>query len=79
MGNYLGLRYITHIIHFHLHHKGFNAVFKYNINLAFLIFQPKRDKKYKEFKKLQRMRVSAKKKTAPNETMVDYAQPTSRG
>ena len=42
MENRLGLRYITHIINFHRHQNGFNAVCKYTVNLAFLILQPKR-------------------------------------
>ena len=31
----LGLRYTTHLINCHCHHKGFNAVFKSTVNLAF--------------------------------------------
>ena len=37
-----GLRYTTHIINCHCHHKGFNEVCKSTVNLAFLILQPKR-------------------------------------
>ena len=42
MENKLGLRYTTPIINCHLHHKCFNAVCKYTVNLDFLILQPKR-------------------------------------
>ena len=42
MENKLGTRYTTHIINCHRHHKGFNAVCKSTVNLAFLILQPKR-------------------------------------
>ena len=41
MENKLGLRYTNHIIDFHRHHKGFNAVCKSTVNIAFLILQPK--------------------------------------
>ena len=41
MENKLCLRYKTHIINFHRHHKVFNAVCKSTMNLAFLILQPK--------------------------------------
>ena len=37
----LGLRYTTHLINCHFHHKGFNAVCNSTVNLAFLILQPK--------------------------------------
>ena len=42
MGNQLGLRYTTHLINCHRHHKSFNAVCKSTVNLAFLRLQPKR-------------------------------------
>ena len=42
MGNKLGLRYTTHLINFHRHHKGFNEACKSTINLVFLRLQPKR-------------------------------------
>ena len=42
--NKLGLRYTTHLINCHRHHKGFNAVCKSTVNLAFLRIQPKRKK-----------------------------------
>ena len=42
MENKLCLHYTTHIINCHLHHKGFNAVHKSTVNIAFLILQPKR-------------------------------------
>ena len=41
MENRLGLRYITHLINCHRHHKCFDAVCKFNVNLAFLILQHK--------------------------------------
>ena len=37
MENKIGLRYITHLINVHRHHKGFNAVCKSTVNLAFLV------------------------------------------
>ena len=42
MENKLGLRYTTHIINFHRHHKLFNAVFNSTVNLAFFRLKPKR-------------------------------------
>ena len=42
MENKLGLRYTTHHINVHRHHKGFNEVCKSTVNLAFLIIYPKR-------------------------------------
>ena len=45
---HLGLRYTTHMINCHRHHKFFNAVFKSTVNLDFLIFQTK-------IKKIQRI------------------------
>ena len=42
MENKLGLRYTNHIINCHRNHKGFNAVCKSTVNLAFLRLQPKR-------------------------------------
>ena len=42
MKNKLGLRYKTHLINCHCHHKGFNAVCKSSVNQAFLRLQPKR-------------------------------------
>ena len=44
MENKLGLRYTTPIINCHLHHKGFNAVCKYTVNLDSLRLQPKRSR-----------------------------------
>ena len=41
MENRLGLRYTTHLINCHCHHKVFDAVCKSIVNLAFLILQPK--------------------------------------
>ena len=41
MENKLGLRYTTHLNNFHCHYKGFNAVCKFTVNLAFLRLQPK--------------------------------------
>ena len=41
MENRLGLHYTTHLINFHLHHKGFDSVCKSTVNLAFLRLQPK--------------------------------------
>ena len=41
MENRLGLRYTTHIINFHRHQNGFDAVCTSTVNLAFLRFQPK--------------------------------------
>ena len=38
----LGPRDTTHLINFHCHHKGFNAVCKSTVNLAFLSLQPNR-------------------------------------
>ena len=43
----LGLGYTTHIINCRFHHKGFNAVCKSTVNLAFLILQPKRKRIHK--------------------------------
>ena len=40
----IGLRYTTHFINCHHHHKGFNAVCKSSVNIAFLRLQPKRAK-----------------------------------
>ena len=37
----LGLRYTTHLINCHSRHKGFNAMCKSTVNLAFLRLQPK--------------------------------------
>ena len=53
MENKLCLRYKTHIINFHRHHKVLNAVCKSTMNLAFLILQPKitRIKKIKQVTK----------------------------
>ena len=45
--NKLGIRYTTHIINCHRQHKGFNAVFKSTVNLAFLRLQPKRTRIHK--------------------------------
>ena len=42
MGKKLSLRYTTHLINCHHHHKGFNAVCNSAVNIAFLILQPKR-------------------------------------
>ena len=42
MKNKLGLHYTTHLINCHRHHKGFNSVCKYTVNIAFLRLQPKR-------------------------------------
>ena len=42
MENTLVLLYTTHVINCHHHQKGFNAVCKSNVNLAFLKLQPKR-------------------------------------
>ena len=49
MENKLGLRlrYTTHLINCHCHHKGFNAVCKYTFNLAFLRLQTKRKRIHK--------------------------------
>ena len=41
MENKLGIRYTTQIINCHRYHKGFNAVYKSAVNLAFLRLQPK--------------------------------------
>ena len=38
----LNLCYTTHLINCHLHHKGFNAVYKSTNDLDFLRLQPKR-------------------------------------
>ena len=63
--NHLGLRYTTHIMNCHRHHKGVNTVCKSTANLAFLRLQPKRTKiqriqqgtknevKWKEARRLQ--------------------------
>ena len=40
--NKIGLRYTTHVINCHHHHKGFNAVRKYTVNIDFFRLQPKR-------------------------------------
>ena len=37
-----GLCYTTHLVNCHRHHKGFNAVCKSAVNIAFLRLQPKR-------------------------------------
>ena len=37
----LGLHYTTHLINFHRHHKGYNAVYNPFVYLAFLRLQPK--------------------------------------
>ena len=42
MKNRLGLHYTTHLINYHRHHNGFDAVCKSTVNPAFLRFQPKR-------------------------------------
>ena len=42
MENKVGLRYTTHLINFHRHHKGLNAVCNSTVNIAFLRLQPKR-------------------------------------
>ena len=44
MENHLGLRYTTHLINCHLHHKCFNAACNYTANLVFLITQHERIK-----------------------------------
>ena len=36
MENKLGLRYTTHLTNCHRHHKGFNAVCKSTVDIAFL-------------------------------------------
>ena len=41
MENRPGIRYTTHLINFHRHHNGFDAVCKSTVNLAFLRLQPK--------------------------------------
>ena len=41
MENIFGLGYTTQLINCHRHNKGFNAVCKSTVNLAFLIIQPK--------------------------------------
>ena len=41
MENKLGLRYKTHLINCHCHHKDFNVVCKSSVNQAFLRLQPK--------------------------------------
>ena len=41
MENRLGLRYTTHLINFHRHHNGFDALCKSIVNIAFLRLQPK--------------------------------------
>ena len=41
MENKLGLRYTTHLINCHRHHKGFDAVCKSTVNTAFLRLQTK--------------------------------------
>ena len=41
MENRLGLRYTTHLINCHRHHKGFDAVCMSAVNIAFLRLQPK--------------------------------------
>ena len=78
MENRLGLRYTTHLINCHSRHKGFNAMCKSTVNLAFLRLQPKitiihkiqevtkNEDKWKEARQLQKK-------------MVDYDQPNSRG
>ena len=43
MENKIGLHYKNHIINCHCHHKGFNALWKSTVNLAFLILQRKRE------------------------------------
>ena len=53
MENNIFLHYTTHLINFHLHHKGFNAVCKSNVNPDFLGLQPKR-------KKIQRIQQGTK-------------------
>ena len=42
MEDKLGLCYTTVVINCHRHNKLFNAVCKYNVNIDFLILQPKR-------------------------------------
>ena len=42
MENKLGLQYTTHLVSCRRHHKGFNAVCKSTVNLAFFRLQPKR-------------------------------------
>ena len=42
MENKIVLCYTTHLINCRLHHKGFHAVCKFNVILAFLRIQPKR-------------------------------------
>ena len=42
--NCLGLSYTTHLIKCHRHHRGFNSVCKYTVNLDFLRLQPRRTK-----------------------------------
>ena len=44
MENHLVLSYTTHLINFHRQNKGFNAVCKSTVNLAFLRLQPNRTK-----------------------------------
>ena len=41
MENILGLRYTSHLINFHCHQNGFDAVCKSTVNIDFLIIQPK--------------------------------------
>ena len=44
-GNRLGIRYTTHLINYHRHHEGFNALCKSTVNISFLRIQHKRTKK----------------------------------
>ena len=78
MENTLGLCYTTHLINFHCHQNGFDAVCKSTVNLAFLILQPK----ITIIQKIQqgtKNKGKWKKARQRQKKMVNYAQPTSRG
>ena len=68
----LDLRYTTHIINCHCNHKGFNAVCKSTVNLAFLILQPKRTT-IQQIQQGTNNEGKRKESIQHKKTMVDYA------
>ena len=79
MENHHGMCYTIHLINYNHHQKGYNEVCKSTVNVSFFRIQHKRKKlqiiqqgKNNEGKWKEAIR-------APNETMVDHSQMTSRG
>ena len=78
MENRLGLRYTTHLINYHRHQSGFDAVCKSTVYLAFLRLQPKKTR-IQKIQQGTKNEVKRKEARQRQKTIVDYAQPSSRG